>query len=191
MFTRYVLERLCLCALDPSCVHLHVQPLGWRLCKWTNLAGFAWVQTGRQLDNGPCSACWKNPFKGAASRECHIIFSLSLFLSSTVALSLPLVLSVSLGWEMAMARIGKGCGRFGKRLFPSLTFSLPLTLCCYRLVRGHIQDEKQVSQEKCESLYAFSWYQHQLPLSPTSCLSPLLSLLTLQLPILSLSLLYL
>lgn len=45
-------------------------------------------------------------------------------------------------------------------------FLTPLTLCCYRLERGHILDEKQVSQEKCESLYAFSWYQHQLPLSP-------------------------
>ncbi len=50
-------------------------------------------------------------------------------------------------------------------------FVSPLTLCCYRLERGHIQDEKQVSQEKCESLYAFSWYQHQLPLSH-SCPSP-------------------
>lgn len=38
--------------------------------------------------------------------------------------------------------------------------------------RGHIQDEKQVSQEKCESLYAFSWYQHQLPLS-LCCPSPI------------------
>lgn len=65
-------------------------------------------------------------------------------------------------------------------------FLSPLTLCCYRLERGHILDEKQVSQEKCESLYAFSWYQHQLPLSPL--MSPRsFSLLTFHFCILSLS----
>lgn len=36
--------------------------------------------------------------------------------------------SLSLGWEMATAQIGRSCGRFGKRLFPPLTLSLP-TLC--------------------------------------------------------------
>lgn len=71
----------------------------------------------------------------------------------------------SFGWDMAVAQIGKSCGRFGKQLFPPLTLSLP-TLCCYGLGRGHFQDENQVRQEKCDSLDAFSWYQHHFPRSP-------------------------
>lgn len=72
---------------------------------------------------------------------------LSYFLSSTLSLSPFLLLLASLGWDMALAQFGRRYGRFGKRLFPPLTLSLP-TLCCYGLGRGHIQDEKQVSQEK-------------------------------------------
>lgn len=91
--------------------------------------------------------------------------------------------------SLVLSRMGYGSGPDWQELwkiwqvplFPS-HFVSPLTLCYYRLERGHIQDEKQVSQEKCESLYAFSWYQHQLPLSP-SCPSP--SLLTLHFCILS------
>lgn len=93
-------------------------------------------------------------------------------LSPPPLLQLCLSFCLSVG-KMATAQIGKSCGRFGKRLFPPLTFSL-LSLCVVINWRGHIQDEKQVSQEKCESLYAFSWYQHQLPLSPL--LPPLFSL---------------
>lgn len=73
---------------------------------------------GKQLDNGPCSACWKNAFKAAAGRECHFsFFSLS-----------PLLFLFCPGWDMAMVQIGKSCGRFGKCLFPPLTLSLP-SLC--------------------------------------------------------------
>lgn len=60
-----------------------------------------------------------------------------------------------------------------------------LTLRWSKLERGHIRDEKQVSQEKCESLYAFSWYQHQVPLSAhfgSLSLPPSLSLCLLSLP---------
>lgn len=98
----------------------------------------------------------------------YYLFSLSPLL--LLRLGLSFCLSVG---KMAAAQIGKSCGRFGKRLFPPLTFSL-LSLCVVINWRGHIQDEKQVSQEKCESLYAFSWYQHQLPRSPL--LPPLFSL---------------
>lgn len=163
-----------MCSKGCVCVHL-VQAvcvcmctlLGWRLCKCTNLAGFAWVQAGRQLDNGPCSACWKNPFKGAAGRECHIIFFFSVFLLHCC--------SISASRSVRLSRMGDGNGPDWQGLWKiwqvplsPTHFVSPLTLCCYRLERGHIQDEKQVSQEKCESLYAFSWYQHQLPRSPSS-----------------------
>lgn len=118
---------------------------------------------GRQLDNGPCGACRRSPFKGAAGREGHIIFSLFLLLSA-LSLTLPL------GRDMAADQFGKSCGRFGKGFFPPATFSLS-SLCVVINWRGHIQDEKQVSQEKCESLYAFSWYQHQLTPHPSCPLS--------------------
>ena len=155
--------------------------LGWRLCKCTNLAGFAgsWI-------TAPALLAGRAHLKEQQGE--YTILSFPLFFLHCCSISAFRSVSVSLGWEMAAAQIGKSCGRFGKRLFSLSHFLSPITLCCYRLVRGHIQDEKQVSQEKCESLYAFSWYQHQLALLPSS-LHPLFSLCSLHFCILSLSLL--
>lgn len=132
--------------------------LGCRLCKCTNLPGFAWVQAGSWIMAPALHA-------GRAHLKEQQVEDAILSIPSSSAIALSLSLSLSLGWEMAMVQIGKCCGRFGKRLFPPLTFSLH-SLCVVINWRGHIQDKKQVSQEKCESLYAFSWYQHQLLSTP-------------------------
>lgn len=102
--------KLCVFACAPLLVAVYVSALIWQA-----LLGC------RQLDNGPCSACWKNPFKGAAGRECHITY-FCIYLP----LVLSLVLSVSLWWEVATAQIGNSCGRFGKWPFPP-TYSLCLS----------------------------------------------------------------
>lgn len=89
-----------------------------------------------------------------------------LFCFSPTLLSLPLR-SVAWSGRWHWPRLARPVEDLASASFPPLTFSLP-SLCVVINWRGHIQDEKQVSQEKCESLYAFSWYQHQLPLSPNS-----------------------
>lgn len=109
-----------------------------------------------------------------------------------LSLSAPLLLYLCLSFCPSLSdgrwqrpRLARAVEDLASDSFPH-SLSLSLTLCCYRLERGHIQDEKQVSQEKCESLYAFSWYQHQLPRSPLMS-PPLRSLLTLHFCILPLS----
>lgn len=141
----------CVFACAPFLAAIYVSALIWQA-----LPGCR--QAGRQLDNGPCSACWKNTFKAAAGRECLFFFFL-LSLSSAVSRFVPDGI-----WHRS--RLARAVEDLASASSPS-HFVSPLTLCYYRLERGHIQDEKQVSQEKCESLYAFSWYQHQLPLSPS------------------------
>lgn len=172
-------SKLCVFACAPFLAAVYVSALIWQALLGCRQAG-SWIMA-------PALLAVETHFQRAAGRECHVIFFQSF--SSTVALSLSLGLSVSLELEMAAAQVGKSCGRFGKWLFSPTHFVSRLSRCCYKLERGHIQDEKQVSQEKCESLYAFSWYQHQLPLSPILPQAPStsLSLLTLHFCILSLS----
>lgn len=99
--------------------------LGWRLCKCTNLAGFAWVQAGSWIMAPALLAGRTHLKEQQVENECHIIFFCP---SPPLLLYLSFVLSVSLGWVMATAQIGKSCGRFGKCLFPPLTLFLP-SLC--------------------------------------------------------------
>lgn len=146
----------------------------------------------------------------------NVIFLLSLFLPPSLPflfLSLPpsflcslshlaLSLFISLSFSLSLSvccfrspsRMGRGDGPgwqepwkiWQEPLFPSRSVSPPSLCVIIDLQKGHIQDEKQVSQEKCESLYAFSWYQHQLcPPSPPLPYCPSPSLLTLHFCILS------
>lgn len=132
------------------------------LRKCTNLPGFAWAQ----LDNDSCTVCRRNPFKGAAGRDCRIIFSVVLLCRCFVS-HLRL-------WEMAQAQIGKSCGRFGKCLSsPSHFFSLP-SLCVVMNWRGHIQDENR-SVRKNVKAFMLSHGININSRSPPCAYSPLLN----------------
>lgn len=89
--------------------------LGWRLCKCTNLAGFAWLQAGSWIMAPALLAGRTHLKKQQVENAFFLVFLLCC-------------LSFCPGWDMAMVQIGKSCGRFGKCLFSPLILALP-SLC--------------------------------------------------------------